>query len=162
MTKTLANLKKKNRILWKKNNLYKSPWINKLINRFIIDGKRHQAESLIYEFLIEMKLVHDADTLMLYFVFLEEIKPLFTLIPKRIGKHIRLIPFPMGRLHRYKKAIAWLHKSIESRTEWKVLDRIINEFLDFETKNRSQALTYKDEIKKSTIANRAYLHYRWG
>lgn len=141
--------------------VYKSGTINLLINHFMRGGKKGQSEKIILNIFKYLKWSYKIRPFFVYHEIIEQAKPIFSLVPKRVGKIRRYIPFPMQADKRVKKAIFWLQTVIKNRKERSIGERFIKEFNDIALNKRTQLFIYKEDIEKRVVENRAYLHFRW-
>ena len=141
--------------------IYKSSLINLLINHFMRNGNKTQAEKIVYNSFKHLKWNFKRRPFFIYNEIIEQAKPVFQLVPKRVGKIRRYIPFPLPSDKRIKKTVFWLKNIIKNRKEKSIYDRFIKEFNDIALNKRTQLFVYKEDIQKQVIQNRAYLHFRW-
>lgn len=73
----------------------------------------------------------------------------------------KIIPVPISRKKRYDLIIKWLVDSINSRKEFSLGSRIINEFYDSLILKRGGTLKKKMQLSKLLTINRSNIHYRW-
>ena len=113
MAKKINNIKKYQKIKVKIDPLYQSTWFSKFINKFMLDGKKHVVEKIIYNSLWQIKKKFRHNPLKLLFISLRKLKPFFGFISKRLSKQWKEIPIPIGQRHNYTslKMISIIYKN---------------------------------------------------
>lgn len=154
-------LKNKQNLQIIRDPIYKSALINLFINHFMRNGNKTQAEKIVYNSFKHLKWNFKRRPFFIFNEIIEQAKPVFQLVPKRVGKIRRYIPFPLPADKRIKKTVFWLKNIIKNRKEKSIYDRFVKEFNDIALNKRTQLFVYKEDIQKQVIQNRAYLHFRW-
>lgn len=157
--KILKKDKKNLRIV--RDPIYKSLTINLLINHFMKNGNKAQAEKIVYNSFKYLKWNYKNRPFFIFNEIISQVKPVFRLIPKRVGKIRRYIPFPLSIGKQLKKPVFWLKRIIKNRKERSIYDRFIKEFNDIALNKRTELFVLKEDLQKQVVQNRAYLHFRW-
>lgn len=153
--------KDKNSLYLVRDPIYKSVVINLLINHFMREGNKAKSEKIIYNSFKYLKWSYKNRPFFIYHEIISQAKPVFQLVPKRVGKIRRYIPFPLSAGKQIKKTVFWLKNIIKNRKERSIYDRFIKEFNDIALNKRTQLFVFKEDLQKQVVQNRAYLHFRW-
>ena len=137
-------------------------WLNKIITRFMFDGKRLKSENLIY--FVIYYLNSFSISIFSFFECLDIIKPAIELISKRIGRRFYKVPTPLSYQRQLRKAVFWFFKAIFS-SNFKNINSIFISFI-FELQNilylnQSFAISECLRIHSQGIYSRTYTHWRW-
>jgi ribosomal protein S7 len=108
----------KKRILKKKmlsDPIYKSTWLLKFINCFFKQGRKIKYEKNIITIIYKIKKHYSINFLLLFFEFIEKIKPSFCLRKRKKGINIFEVPTGLDRSQQYKIAMDIFFKLVKEK-----------------------------------------------
>ena len=146
---------------WIIDGLYKSYWLGKFVNNFIINGKKLLIDKEFNFISIYLKLYFNIIILDILLEKIEKIKPIFGF--KYILKAGKKQEFPIFLVDSKQraKAVRNLAKLILSRKEWYLHQRVLNEFIDLYEIKKHILLKKRDEGFKEAMKNRFNLRYSY-
>lgn len=139
---------------------YNSVLVAQFINKLMWAGKKTVAQRIFYEALAlaEKKVGEEG-----YGIFqkaINNVKPVLEVRPRRVGGATYQIPMEVPPRRRDALAIKWLVEAARARSEYTMIERLANEFIDASRK-QGAAFKKKEDTHKMAEANRAFAHYRW-
>ena len=140
--------------------VYNDIVINRIINKFMLDGKKSLAESVVYEALEILADETDEDALSAVKESLANIKPTLEVRSRRVGGSNYQVPVEVDENRKLSLALRWLVEATRSRNERRMTERLASELLDAYN-NKGGAVGKKEEVHRMAEANRAFAHYRW-
>ncbi|MGM0411254.1 MAG: 30S ribosomal protein S7 [Bacillota bacterium] len=140
--------------------VYNDVVINRIINKFMLDGKKSLAESVVYEALEILADETDEDALSAVKESLANIKPTLEVRSRRVGGSNYQVPVEVDENRKLSLALRWLVEATRSRNERRMTERLASELLDAYN-NKGGAVGKKEEVHRMAEANRAFAHYRW-
>ncbi|MGM0438271.1 MAG: 30S ribosomal protein S7 [Bacillota bacterium] len=140
--------------------VYNDIVINRIINKFMLDGKKSLAESVVYEALEWLAEETDENALSAVKEALDNIKPALEVRSRRVGGSNYQVPVEVDEDRKLSLALRWLVEATRSRNERRMTERLANELLDAYN-NSGGAVRKKEEVHRMAEANRAFAHYRW-
>jgi len=124
-------------------------------------GKKSVAEKIMLSTLLEVNQYSQGKSILVFHETLEQIKPMFSIILRRVGRRVYQIPFPIYTLKQYKIAIHWLANIAKnSAKQTPIAETLVNEMIGSVFLKRSESLKKKELVYEEAIKNRAYSHYR--
>lgn len=138
---------------------------NKTVSRFInilmIDGKKWNAERIIYGSLdIVAQKTQKADALEVLIKAIDNVRPLLELKSRRVGGATYQIPVEVRGDRGAQLAMRWMRNAARGRKGKAMEQRLADEILDA-FNGQGSSVKKKEEIHKMAEANRAFSHYRW-
>lgn len=138
---------------------------NKMISRFVnimmIDGKKWNAEKIVYGSLdIAIQKAHKTDAMELLTKAIDNVRPLLELKSRRVGGATYQIPVEVRGDRGAQLAMRWMRNAARGRKGKPMQQRLADELLDA-FNGQGTAVKKKEEIHKMAEANRAFSHYRW-
>ena len=138
---------------------------NKIISRFVnilmIDGKKWNAESIVYGSLdIVLQKTQKSDAIEVLTKAIDNVRPLLELKSRRVGGATYQIPVEVKGDRGIQLAMRWMRNSARGRKGKPMQQRLAEEILDAYN-GQGSAVKKKEEIHKMAEANRAFSHYRW-
>ncbi len=138
---------------------------NKMISRFVnimmIDGKKWNAEKIVYGSLdIALQKAHKTDAMEVLTKAIENVRPLLELKSRRVGGATYQIPVEVRGDRGAQLAMRWMRNAARGRKGKPMQQRLADELLDA-FNGQGTAVKKKEEIHKMAEANRAFSHYRW-
>ncbi len=140
---------------------YNNKTISRFINMLMLDGKKWNAESIVYGSLeIVAQRTHKTDALEVFNKAIDNVRPLLELKSRRVGGATYQIPVEVRGERGVSLALRWIRNSARGRKGKPMKQRLADEI--FEAYNgQGSAVKKKEEIHKMAEANRAFSHYRW-
>ena len=140
--------------------VYNDVVINRIINKFMLAGKKSLAESVVYEALEWLAEETDENALSAVKEALDNIKPALEVRSRRVGGSNYQVPIEVDEDRKVSLALRWLVEATRDRNERRMTERLANELLDAYN-NSGGAVRKKEEVHRMAEANRAFAHYRW-
>lgn len=140
--------------------IYNSKLVTRLINRIMVDGKKNQAQSILYG---AFKLVQERSGKEAMEVFEQAIKnimPVLEVKARRVGGANYQVPVEVKQERRTTLGLRWLVNYARLRGEKTMEERLANEILDA-ANNTGAAVKKREDTHKMAEANKAFAHYRW-
>ena len=140
--------------------VYSSKLVTRLINRVMYDGKRGNAQNIIYD---AFKAIEDKTKKPAIDVFataLNNIMPEVELKVHRIGAANYQIPVEVTAERKQTLGLRWLVSYARLRTEKTMQDKLASEIIDA-ANGTGNAVKKREDTHKMAEANKAYAHYRW-
>lgn len=146
----------------KKDLIYKSREVAKLINYVMKDGKKTTATKIVYSCLslIKEKNLDPADTLL---KAIENVAPSHEVKPKRVGGASYLIPMETRPGRRIFLSLNWIIEAATKRSnkEYKGFDKKLFAELVDASSAQGEAVAKRVQVEKLAEANKAFAHFRW-
>src|SRR3972149_5279681 len=146
----------------KKDKLFNSFEVAKLINYIMINGKKSVAEGLVYKVIDELKKQSD-EPLKILHLAIENVSPIHEVKPRRLGGASYLVPIEMRRERKLKLALNWIIDAAKARAnkEYHTFDqKLLVEIIEA-SKNQGAAIAKKLQTEKLAEANKAFSHLKW-
>jgi ribosomal protein S7 len=132
----------------------------KFINCFTRCGKKEKVLNIFFK-IFSNELHKNYISYFMFFESLEKFKPSLKVVPVRIKKEFYKIPVPVSPLARYKLATRYFYRFVKSEEFERVFANKIRNQLMTIFYSGKLAVPELDFIKKSSIKNRMFMHYRW-
>ena len=138
---------------------YNSVLIQRLINKSMLNGKKHVAEKAVYGALeAAAKKLESDDPVVIFEKAFENISPDFEVKSRRVGGANYQIPFPISGHRREHFAFMWLVQSARDRKGMPYEKRLMSEIVDAYNETGG-AFKKKEDTHKMAEANRAFAHF---
>lgn len=138
---------------------YQSVLVQRLINKSMLDGKKHIAETSVYSALeIAAKKLKSEDPLEVFERALKNVQPNFEVKSRRVGGANYQIPFPIQGHRQYHYAFTWLVQSARGRKGIPYNQRLAAEIVDAYNQ-AGAAYKKKEDTHRMAEANRAFAHF---
>ena len=135
--------------------------ISRFVNMLMIDGKKWNAESIVYGSLeVVAQKTQKADPLEVLNKAVDNVRPLLELKSRRVGGATYQIPVEVKGDRGVSLALRWIRNAARGRKGKPMQQRLADEILDA-YHGQGTAVKKKEEIHKMAEANRAFSHYRW-
>ena len=134
--------------------------LSKFMNNLMYDGKKSNAEGIVYGALDTMQTRAKADPLQLFHDALNNVKPQIEVRSRRVGGATYQVPVEVRPERRQALAIRWLIESARKRGEHTMEERLSAELMDA-ANNRGTAVKKREDTHRMAEANKAFSHYRW-
>lgn len=140
--------------------IYNSKLVTRLINRIMIDGKKGQAEKILYRAFEIVKEKSGNDAMEVFEQALKNIMPVLEVKARRVGGANYQVPVEVKPERRTTLGLRWLVNYARLRGEKTMEERLANEILDA-ANNTGAAVKKREDTHKMAEANKAFAHYRW-
>lgn len=141
------------------DRLYNSVMVQRVINRFMLDGKKQVAESLVYG---GMQKAADKlkvkNPLEVFEQALKNIQPNVETRSRRVGGANYQIPFEVKGQRQSHLTIMWFVTAVRAKSGMSTVDRIALELTDAYN-NTGSAVKKREDTHKMAEANRAFAHF---
>lgn len=138
---------------------YQSVMVQRLINKCILDGKKHLAERSVYEALeIAAKKMNSENPLEVFEKALKNVSPSFEVKSRRVGGANYQIPFPIQGHRQLHFAFSWLVKCARLRSGTSFAQCLANEIVDA-CNETGGAYKKREDTHRMAEANRAFAHF---
>jgi ribosomal protein S7, bacterial/organelle len=138
---------------------YNSVLVQRLINKSMLDGKKHIAEKAVYGALeAAAKKLESDDPVAIFEKAFENISPDFEVKSRRVGGANYQIPFPISGHRREHYAFMWLVQSARGKKGMPYEKRLMTEIVDAYNE-AGAAFKKKEDTHKMAEANRAFAHF---
>ena len=138
---------------------YQSVLVQRLINKSMLDGKKHIAERAVYTALeIAAKKLGSENPLEVFEKALKNVSPNFEVKSRRVGGANYQIPFPVQGHRQLHFAFSWLVQSARARKSQSYAQRLALEIIDSYNETGG-AFKKKEDTHRMAEANRAFAHF---
>lgn len=138
---------------------YNSVMVQRVINRFMLDGKKQLAERLVYGGMQKAadKLKVD-NPLEVFEQAFKNIQPSVETRSRRVGGANYQIPFEVKGQRQSHLTILWFVQAVRAKSGMSTEDRIAAELMDAYN-NTGTAVKKREDTHKMAEANRAFAHF---
>lgn len=154
------NRNKKIGFTFVKNELTRSLWINRFLNKLTYSGQKETTENMLYSIMLDLKKNKINLVLSLFYAF-EILKPIVFVKPNAVRGKIKFVPSHIGVEEQYNRAISWLVQSIQRGDDKNFKNRVVREIFKIMLYKRSWGLKQKRRIYKTVIKNRTLINFRF-
>ena len=138
---------------------YDSVLIQRLINKSMLDGKKHSAERAVYAAVeAAAKKLSSENPVEVFEKALKNISPSFEVKSRRVGGANYQIPFPIPGHRQMHFAFGWLVQSARARSGMSYAKRLELEIVDAYNETGA-AFKKKEDTHRMAEANRAFAHF---
>ena len=140
---------------------FNSKLISRFVNMVMIDGKKWNAERIVYGMLdIVAQKAQKADPMEVLNKALDNVRPLLELKSRRVGGATYQIPVEVRGERGISLALRWVRNAARTKKGKPMEQRLADEIFDAYN-GQGTSVKKKEEIHKMAEANRAFSHYRW-
>ena len=139
---------------------FNSPFVPKLINSIMYDGKKVVAQKIIYEAIEKIKSKTKDEPINIFHEAINNIKPTVEVKSRRVGGATYQVPTEVKSKRAQTLAIRWLVEASRKRKNKFMSDKIFNEIYDAYEK-KGLAVKKKEDVHKMAESNKAFAHFRW-
>ena len=140
--------------------LYNSTLVTKLVNSIMLDGKKGEAEKIVYGAFKRVEEKTGRNPLEVFEEALNNIMPVLEVKARRVGGATYQVPMDIRPDRRRTLGLRWLTTYSRKRGEKTMEERLAGEILDA-LNNAGGACKKKEETHKMAEANKAFSHYKW-
>ena len=145
--------------LIKPDRKYNSVQVQRLINKSMLNGKKHAAERMVYAALeLAAKKVKSENPLEVLETALSNISPNYEVKSRRVGGANYQIPFPIQGHRQEHFAFMWLVQAARARNGAPYQERLAGEIVDA-INQTGAAYKKKEDTHRMAEANRAFAHF---
>lgn len=145
--------------LIKPDRKYNSVQVQRLINKSMLNGKKHAAERMVYAALeLAAKKVKSENPLEVLETALSNISPNYEVKSRRVGGANYQIPFPIQGHRQEHFAFMWLVQAARARKGAPYQERLAGEIVDV-INQTGAAYKKKEDTHRMAEANRAFAHF---
>lgn len=138
---------------------YSSVLVQRLINKSMLNGKKHVAEKAVYGALeTAAKKLKSEEPLEVFETAMKNISPNFEVKSRRVGGANYQIPFPISGHRQEHYAFMWLVQSARARKGMPYEQRLASEIVDA-VNQTGAAFKKKEDTHRMAEANRAFAHF---
>jgi small subunit ribosomal protein S7 len=134
--------------------------VTKFMNAVMKDGKKSNAEGIVYGAFDRIEEKAKSDPLQLFHDALKNVMPSVEVRSRRVGGATYQVPVEVRPERRQALAIRWIIGAARNRNENTMVERLSGELLDA-ANNRGTSVKKREDTHKMAEANRAFSHYRW-
>ena len=140
--------------------IYNSKLVTKVINMLMWDGRRGQAQNILYGAfeLIEQKTKKPA--MEVFNKALENIEPTLELKVRRVAGANYQVPTEVPPERKITLGLRWLVLYSRNRNEKTMLERLAAEIIDA-SNGIGASVKKREDTHRMAEANKAFAHYRW-
>ncbi|MFC2511078.1 MAG: 30S ribosomal protein S7 [Candidatus Nanoperiomorbus sp.] len=143
----------------KPDRKYNSVQVQRLINKSMLNGKKHAAERMVYAALeLAAKKVKSENPLEVLETALSNISPNYEVKSRRVGGANYQIPFPIQGHRQEHFAFMWLVQAARARKGAPYQERLAGEIVDA-INQTGAAYKKKEDTHRMAEANRAFAHF---
>ena len=138
---------------------YNNVMVQRLLNRVMLNGKKHLAEKLVYN---GMQKAADKlkvqNPIEVFEQAIKNVQPHMETRSRRVGGANYQIPFEVKGQRQTHLTMMWFVAAARSRKGMSMEDRLAQEFVDAYN-NTGTAVKKKEDTHKMAEANRAFAHF---
>ena len=140
--------------------LYNSVLVTKLVNSFMLDGKKGVAQKVVYGAFDIIKEKTGQEPLEVFNTAIENIMPSLEVKARRVGGATYQVPIEVRPERRQTLGLRWLTTYSRNRGEKTMKERLAGEIMDA-ANNTGSAVKKREDTHKMAESNKAFAHYRW-
>ena len=140
--------------------MYNSVLVTKLINGVMLDGKKGDAQKVVYDAFYIIKEKSGKEPLDAFTEAMNNIMPALEVKARRVGGATYQVPIEVRPARRQTLALRWLVDYARKRSEKTMKERLAGEIMDA-CNNLGAAVKKREDMHKNAEANKAFAHFRW-
>ncbi|AIV03405.1 30S ribosomal protein S7 [Candidatus Malacoplasma girerdii] len=140
--------------------IYSSKLVTKAINMLMWDGKRGQAQNILYGAFERVEEKTKKPAMEVFNQALENIMPTLELKVRRVAGANYQVPTEVSQDRKVSLGLRWLILYSRNRSEKTMLDRLCGEIIDA-ANNTGGAVKKKEDTHKMAEANKAFANLRF-
>jgi small subunit ribosomal protein S7 len=149
-----------NRNKVKKDYLYNSEKVGKLINYVMLRGQKQTARKIVYDALEIVKETTKGDAMEVLDTALKNTGPLTEVRSRRVGGANYQIPREVRPERRSFLSMKWIIEAARDAKGKPMADKLADEII-FAAKNEGKAVKKREDTHKMAEANKAFAHFAW-
>jgi small subunit ribosomal protein S7 len=139
---------------------YNSVWVQTMINKIMMNGKKGVAERIVYKALDDVGERTKEDPRQVFEKAMRNVMPVLEVRPRRVGGATYQIPLEVRPARQMSLAMRWLLGAARGRAGRPMSERLAAELIDA-YREQGSAIKKRDDTHKMAEANKAFVHYRW-
>jgi small subunit ribosomal protein S7 len=140
--------------------LHGSRLVQQVINKVMLDGKKSNAERIVYEALEILSRRTNKEPVESLESSIKALTPTLEVRSRRVGGATYQVPVEVPQRRAKTLAVRWLVQFARSRREKTMAERLAGELSDAQSE-QGGAYKRKEDIYRMAQANKAFAHYRW-
>jgi small subunit ribosomal protein S7 len=140
--------------------IYNSKLVTKLINSLMIDGKKGQAQTILYKAFDIVKEKTGEDPMVVFEKAMENIKPALEVKSRRVGGANYQVPIEVKADRSQALGLRWLVQYSRLRSGHTMSEKLANEIIDA-SNGVGGSVKKREDTHRMAEANKAFAHYRW-
>ena len=140
--------------------IYNSKLVTKLINSLMIDGKKGQAQTILYKAFDMVKEKTGEDPMVVFEKAMENIKPALEVKSRRVGGANYQVPIEVKADRSQALGLRWLVQYSRLRSGHTMSEKLANEIIDA-SNGVGGSVKKREDTHRMAEANKAFAHYRW-
>ena len=134
--------------------------VSQLVNRIMLDGKKANAERIVYDALAIAAEKAGKPALEVLEQAVKSVTPVLEVRSRRVGGANYQVPVEVPQRRARTLALRWLVQNARDRREKGMPQKLAGELVDA-LGQQGGASKKKDDIYRMAQANKAFAHYRW-
>ena len=140
--------------------IYSSKLVTRLIIKFMLDGKRGTAQTILYSGFKKIETKTGKPAMDVFATAINNIMPEVQLKVRRIGAANYQVPTEVTADRKVTLGLRWLVNYARLRNDKTMEDKLANEIIDA-ANGTGASVKKREDTHKMAEANKAYAHYRW-
>ncbi len=140
--------------------IYNSKLVTKLINSLMIDGKKGQAQTILYKAFDIVKEKTGDDPMTVFEKAMENIKPALEVKSRRVGGANYQVPIEVKADRSQALGLRWLVQYSRLRGGHSMSEKLASEIIDA-SNGVGGSVKKREDTHRMAEANKAFAHYRW-
>ena len=140
--------------------IFESQLVTQLINRVMQDGKKTQAEKIVYAALDHLHQRSGMDPVPALKKAVDNVKPMLEVRSRRVGGATYQVPVDVSTRRGTSLALRWIVSTARSRKGKGMSEKLGAELLDA-VQGTGTSVKRREDLHKMAEANRAFAHFRW-
>lgn len=156
--------KKDKRLLINPEPFSQSFWMMKLINKFMLRGKKFIIEKIILIAFYELRHTYvDIQPFFVLFRYLILYRPIFGFNKIRLSRIFKMIPVPLSSKRQMISILTWFIQAVRLLKTGNLKQRFYQELKNIRIKQKSALVKYKPvyEFYFQIVSNRVNIRFRW-
>ena len=142
------------------DSVHGSRLVQQVINKVMVDGKKSNAEKIVYEALEILSRRTNKEPVESLEASVKALTPNLEVRSRRVGGATYQVPVEVPQRRARTLAVRWLVEFARGRREKSMSERLAGELGDAQSQ-QGGAFKRKDDIYRMAQANKAFAHYRW-
>ena len=135
--------------------------VSKFVNSIMFDGKKSVALKVLYDALdIIATRVKDAESIEVFEVAINNVKPIIEVRSKRVGGSTYQVPMQVSPRRQQALAFRWIREAARAK-KGKPMSQCLADELCAAYKKEGTAMTTRENVHRMAEANKAFAHFAW-
>lgn len=140
---------------------FKNKTVSRFINMVMIEGKKSQAESIVYNALdIAKDKLGEQDPIKILNKAIDNARPRLEVKPRRVGGATYQVPIEVKELRGASLALRWMRDFARNKKGKSMQEKLADEIMSA-YKGEGAAIKKRDDTHKMAESNKAFAHFRW-